>query len=122
MNNTQRIAALESTTAQTAADVSDLKVLVKRLVALAEADAPAKTARVEAASTTEASPAPEVTTKPLSRSAWKALRTTKAGTVRKEFAGLTRDQAFEAGLCKGFHLPTGGRKEAIAEWKAAQSA
>lgn len=56
------------------------------------------------------------TTKPLTRSAWKSLRTTKAGKVRKQFAGMTREQALEAGLCPGYHMPTGEMKVAMAEY------
>ena len=53
------------------------------------------------------------TTKPLTRSVWKSLRTTKAGKVRKAFAGLTREQALEAGLCEGYHMPTGEMRAAF---------
>lgn len=54
-------------------------------------------------------------TKALTRSAWKALRMTKAGKVRKQFAGMTREQALEAGLLPGYHLPTGAMRVALAE-------
>jgi hypothetical protein len=55
----------------------------------------------------------EETLPTLTRGAWKALRTTKAGKVRKAFAGMTREQAFEAGLCPGYRLPTGDMRAAL---------
>ena len=80
------------------------------ILARLTADAPALT---EVPETASAPTPPAPTTKPLSRSAWKAARLTKAGTVRKEFAGLTREQAFAKGLLPGYHLPTGAMKAAI---------
>jgi len=71
-------------------------------------------ARAEAHAEVLAAQAP--TTKPLTRSAWKTLRTTKAGKVRKQFAGMTREQALEAGLCEGYHMPTGEMRVAMAEY------
>ncbi len=51
----------------------------------------------------------------LTRAAWKKLRTTRKGDVRKAFAGMTREQAFEAGLCPGFRLPTGDMRAALSQ-------
>lgn len=50
----------------------------------------------------------------LTRSAWKRLRTTRKGAVKAKFAGLTREQAFDAGLCEGFRMPTGDMKRHLA--------
>lgn len=55
----------------------------------------------------------------LTRAAWKTLRTTRKGTVRKAFAGLTREQAFEAGLCEGFRMPEGTMRAHLASLKDA---
>lgn len=70
----------------------------------------------EPASTVTPAPAKKAAqapTKTLTRKAWQDLRRTKGGTVRKAFAGLTREQAFEAGLCEGFTLPTGDLRKAL---------
>ena len=55
----------------------------------------------------------------LTRAAWKSLRMTRSGKVRKAFAGLTREQAHEAGLTPGYRLPTGEMRAVIREAKNA---
>jgi hypothetical protein len=121
MNTQQRMNAIESEVATVKADLSDIKSM---LAALIEANAPAKTAPVTPA---PEAPKPQVSegdapTKPLSRSAWQTLRRTKGGQVRAAFKGLTREAAFEAGLCPGFHLPTNERRDAIRAYNAAKVA
>lgn len=119
MSTTTRITALESDVASIKGDMAEIKAGIARLLAAPIATTePAKVERTEAAP--EANPQVSAT-KALSRSEWKRLRMTRTGTVRKAFAGLNREQAFEAGLCPGFHLPTGERREAIQAWKAAQA-
>lgn len=118
MSTTTRITALETDMADLKASIAALTSGVERLLANVTPAEPAKVERPQAAP--EANPQVSAT-KPLSRSEWKRLRMTRTGTVRKAFAGLNREQAFEAGLCPGFHLPTGERREAIQAWKAAQA-
>lgn len=103
-----RISALETIVTATAEAQARQGETLDRILAHLEADRPAKTERV-----TAPAPEPAEVTKTLTRSAWKSLRTTKAGKVRKAFAGLTREQAFEAGLCPGFRLPTGDMRRSL---------
>lgn len=63
----------------------------------------------------DTAPAPAQELPVLTRAAWKSLRMTRSGKVRKAYAGLTREQAYEAGLCEGYRLPTGDMRKALSQ-------
>ena len=103
---TEQIIAIATAAAVEAATAAVKAALVSAPVDLAEPATPV-TAPVETA------PAPAQELPVLTRAAWKSLRTPKGGKVRKAFAGMTREQAFEAGLCEGYRLPTGEMRAAL---------
>lgn len=75
------------------------------------ADAPARTRSTKKGASTKArstkAGSKKASEKTLTRGVWKRLRVTKSGVTKKAFVGLTREQAFEKGLCPGYRLPTG---------------
>jgi len=105
---------MDTTTARTLAEtlLADEAFRSELLAALVKADAPAKVAPAPAQDETPA-------LKVLTRGAWKAARMTKGGKVRKAFAGLTREQALEAGLLPGYRMPTGDMRAALKARKSA---
>lgn len=74
---------------------------------------PAKKGSWKGTKATRATKAP--VTKTLTRKAWQEVRRTKGGTVRVAFRGLTREQAFEKGLCPGYRLPDGSMRAALSD-------
>lgn len=76
----------------------------------------ANTRKAKAGKASKGAKAPaKVETKVLTRSRWQELRRTKGGVVRKAFAGLTMDQALEAGLLPGYHKPTGAMRKSLSQ-------
>lgn len=110
--NTARITALESTQREQGEALGRIESMLSALVASHNPASPAIVREAAHEAEIEAHVADRAA-KTLTRSAWQTLRRTKGGVVRKAFAGLTREQAFEAGLCEGFVLPTGELRRSL---------